>query len=118
VQSPYSQRAAARIELHGDVFDYCRSAAGHLAPDGRLCFCHAAADARPEQAIAQAGLTLLGRQEVIFRAGQPPLIALFTCALAGPRQDPPVFRIRDDAGRWTEEYLAMRREMGTVVWNP
>ena len=118
VCSPHPQRAAARIELHGDVFDYCRTAAAHLVPNGRFCFCHAAADPRPEQAVAAAGLRVLCRQDVVFRADQPPLIALFTCAHDGERHDAPVFTIRDAQGRWTEDYLAMRREMGTVVWNP
>ncbi|MBI3927079.1 MAG: methyltransferase [Armatimonadetes bacterium] len=119
VQSPHPQRAAARIELHGDVFDYCRAAAWVLSPEGRFCFCHAAADPRPEPAIQSAGLRLLRRQDVVFRAGQPPLIALFTCGFSHqePPRTAPEFVIRDENGRWTDEYLAMRREMGTVVWN-
>lgn len=117
VRSPHPQRAAARLELHGDVSDYCRAAAAWLLPDGRFCFCHAAADPRPEQAIAAAGLHLLCRRDVVFRAHQPPLVALFTCGRYGARRDEPVFTIRDGQGRWTDEYIEMRREMGTVVWN-
>ena len=116
VQSPHPQKAAARIELHGDVFDYCRTAAQALAPDGRFCFCHAAADPRPEPAIEAAGLRLLQRRDVVFRADQPPLIALFVCALSGERRDAPPFFIRGNDGQWTDEYLAMRAAMGTVVW--
>ena len=53
--SPDAQRASARLELHGDIFDYCATAARHLAGEGRFCFCHAAADPRPERAIVAAG---------------------------------------------------------------
>jgi tRNA1(Val) A37 N6-methylase TrmN6 len=111
LQSPHPQRAAARLELHGDVFDYCRAAARVLAPGGRLCFCHAAGDPRPERAVAAAGLTLLARQEVVFRAGRPPTIALFTCGGAGQRRDPPPLLVRGPDGRRTEAYRRVRREM-------
>ncbi|GMU53152.1 MAG: hypothetical protein AMXMBFR33_22980 [Candidatus Xenobia bacterium] len=113
--SPHPQRAAARMELHGDVRDYCRAAAGHLEPSGRFVFVHAAGDQRPEEAITQAGMRLLARQEVVVRPGRTPLIALFTCAFEGERVDPAPFVVRDASNRWTEQYLAMRREMGTVL---
>lgn len=112
--SPHPQRAAARCELHGDVFDYCRTAARHLEDDGRFVFVHAGGDPRPEQAISAAGLTLLARQDVYFRRHLEPTVALFTCAWSGERRDTPPFVIRDAEGRWTEEYLAMRAEMGTT----
>lgn len=118
VQSPHPQKAAARIELHGDIFDYCRAAARALAPSGRFCFCHAAADPRPESAVVAAGLVVRARRDVRFRWDQPPLIALFECAWSGTRSDHPLFSIRGEDGQWTEEYLAMRRDMGTVVWRP
>ena len=120
VQSPHPQKAAARIELHGSVFDYCVTAARALQPGGRFVFCHAAADPRPEAAVQSAGMMVLSRQGVVFRDDQPPLIALFVCAHAScgeQRLDPPDFVIRNAAGRWTDTYLEMRREMGTVVWN-
>ncbi len=112
VQPQHLQKAAARFELHGDVADYCQAAARSLAPAGRFCFCHAADDPRPELAIRQAGLTLIGRQDVYFRASLPPRMALFTCAWHGTRADPPAFVIRDPHGHWTPAYLAMRAVMG------
>jgi tRNA1Val (adenine37-N6)-methyltransferase len=112
VQPQHPQKAAARFELRGDVFDYCQAAARSLAAQGLFCFCHTADDPRPEAAIRQAGLTLVRRQEVYFRASQPPHIALFTCAWEGARADPPPLVIRDLGGRWTAEYLALRAEMG------
>lgn len=112
VRPQHAQRAAARCELHGDVFDYCFAAARSLGDTGVFCFCHVADDPRPEQAIARAGLTLVRRQPVYFRAALPPRIALFTCAWRGERADPPPLAIRDREGRWTAEYLAIREEMG------
>lgn len=109
--SPHPQRAAARLELHGDVFDYCAVAARALAPDGRFVFCHAARDDRPEQAVARAGLRVLARRDVVFRAGQPPLIAVFTCAHTGERADAPPLLVRGADGAWTAEHLAIRRAM-------
>jgi tRNA1Val (adenine37-N6)-methyltransferase len=112
VRSPHRQKAAARFELHGDVFDYCDAAARSLADTGVFCFCHVADDPRPEQAIARAGLTLVRRQLVYFRATLPPRLALFTCVWRGERTDPPPLVIRDREGRWTAEYLAIREAMG------
>jgi tRNA1(Val) A37 N6-methylase TrmN6 len=108
----HAQKAAARFELHGDVFDYCAAAARSLATSGRFCFCHAADDPRPEAAIARAGLTPVCRQLVYFRATQPPRLALFTCAWQGERLEAPPLVIRDRHGRWTAEYLAIREAMG------
>jgi tRNA1Val (adenine37-N6)-methyltransferase len=112
VRPRHAQKAAARFELHGDVFDYCRVAARSLDETGVFCFCHAADDPRPEQAVARAGLAIVRRQLVYFRAALPPRLELFTCAWRGKRVDPPPLIIRDGEGRWTAEYLALREEMG------
>jgi len=109
--SPVPQRAAARLELHGDVDDFCAAAARWLAPGGRFCLCHAAADPRPERAIDAAGLRLLARREVVPRAGKAPLIALFTCGFAGARRDQPELVVRDAAGAFTEALHRVRRAL-------
>lgn len=109
--SPHPQRAAARLELHGDVFDLCRAVAPHLAPAGRFCLCYSARDPRPERAIAAAGLSLLARQDVRFRHDQPPMIALFTCAWQGERSDPPEISLRGPDGAWTEAWRRVRRRL-------
>jgi tRNA1Val (adenine37-N6)-methyltransferase len=112
VHSQHAQKAAARFELYGDVSDYCSAAARSLGDTGVFCFCHSAVDPRPEQAIVRAGLTLVHRQLVYFRAILPPRLALYTCARQGERTDLPPLVIRDREGRWTAEYLAIREEMG------
>jgi len=109
--SPVPQRAAARLELHGDVFDFCRAAASRLADDGRFCFCHGADDARPERAVIEAGLDLLSRQLVIFREGQPPAIALHVCGRGGQRRDRLSLTVRGRDGERTEQFRAVRRAM-------
>jgi tRNA1(Val) A37 N6-methylase TrmN6 len=111
LRSPHPQRAAARLEINGDVFDFCRAVQSQLAPDGRFCFCHGADDPRPERAVARAGLALLERRQVVFRAGQPPAIALFVCGREGRRRDPEALTVRGADGRRTPEYRAVRREM-------
>ena len=114
VVSAHPQRAAARMELHGDVMDYAAVAARALAPQGWFCFVHAAADPRPERAIAAAGLVLRHRVEVFFRANQRPTIALYAAAFSGDRQDLPPIVMRDADGVFTPAYMALRREMGAV----
>lgn len=109
--SPHPQRAAARLELHGDVFDLCRAAARHVAPSGRLCLCHSARDPRPERAIAAAGLRLLARLDVHFRHDQPPMIALFTCGWEGARRDPEPLSLRGPDGAWTQAFRQVRRRL-------
>lgn len=115
VVSPHPQRAGARMELKGSVFDYCLAAARVLEPGGRFVFCHSGTDPRPEQAIPAAGMTLLQRQDVIFRVGKRPTIALFVCAWEGERQDAEPLVIRDENGEFTAEYLQARAEMGNPL---
>jgi tRNA1Val (adenine37-N6)-methyltransferase len=115
VHPQHAQKVAARFELHGSIYDYCSAAARSLAHTGVFCFCHAADDPRPEQAIARAGLRLVRRQPVYFRATLPPRIALFTCGWKGVRDDASPLVIRDQEGRWTAEYLSMREEMGAAA---
>jgi len=111
--SGHPQKAAARFELHGDVFDYCQAASRSLTPAGLFCFCHSASDPRPAHAVKRAGLCVTGRREVRFRAHRPPSIALYTCARQGEWRDQTPLSIRGRDGRWTEEYLTIREQMGT-----
>ncbi len=116
VASPVPQRAGARIELRGDVFDYLLTAKRALAPGGRVALVHAASDLRPRLAIEQAGLALEWWCEVFFRLGRPASLALYVAGHAGeletePTPRPPVV-LRDHEGRWSEVYLELRRELG------
>jgi tRNA1Val (adenine37-N6)-methyltransferase len=114
--SPVEQRAAARMELRGTIFDYARTAARAVRPDGWFVVCFAAQDPRAEAAAAHAGLHLRRRLDVVFRADQPPMICVLAASpTPGPfHRDPPFF-IRDAEGEWTEPYFALRRQMGTDV---
>ena len=111
VASPHPQRAACRIELRGDIFDYCRAAARALAPGGVFCFCHAASDERPEAAVVEAGLRVVSKQDVCFRADRDPTIALYTCAFQGSRRDLAALVVRNNDGSWTRAYQNLRSEM-------
>ncbi len=113
IMSSNPQRAAARIELHGDVFDYCRTAARAMRPDAWFCFVHAAGDPRPEQAVAAAGLTLRHRVDVLFRDRRPPTIALFAATFGGAREDLSPIVVRDADGAFTPDYLELRALMGS-----
>lgn len=116
VVSPHPQRAGARMELRGTIADYAVTAARALAPGGRFVVCFPAADPRGVAAISAAGLHLRVRQDIVFRPYEPPLISIMVAAHEpGPTEYRPIFRIRDDAGVWTEPYLDVREEMGTVL---
>lgn len=110
--SPHPQKAGARIELRGNVYDYCEAAARWLAPNGRFVFVMAAADPRTEAAPISAGLRVEKRLDVVFGRGREPLVCVLVCGFA---HDVPDEReterlvVRGEDGEWTEEYLAFRR---------
>ena len=116
VASPVPQRAAARLELRGDVFDYLRCAARALAPGGRVSLVHAASDPRPPQAFAAAGLAPEWQAEVYFRSGRPPALRLWVGGRAeevgAPCRSALPIVLRDRGGRFTWRYLQLRWEMG------
>lgn len=114
VVSPVPQRAGARMELRGSVYDYCRAAARWLAPGGRFCFVMIADDPRTEDAPIQAGLRVIERWDYVFAAGRAPLIATLVCAREGEAEGPRVggqLVVRGDDGEWTDAYQAFRDEM-------
>lgn len=109
--SPYPHRAAARLELNGDIFDFCRVGAQRLTGDGCFCFCYPAGDPRPEEAINGAGLKLKSKQDVIFREGHPPVITLFSCGHRGEGGALPTLTTRTSSGTRSETYRKIRVEM-------
>ena len=112
VVSPHPQRAACRMELRGSVVDYCTTAARLLKPDGTFVFVHAAADPRPERAIADAGLVLNERRDILFRDGRPPTISVFKCSFTGDREDAAPFVMRTVDGAWGPDRERMREALG------
>ena len=113
-RSAVAARAVARLELHGDVADWCRAAARVLAPDGASCLVFPAGDPRPERAAAAAGLVGLSRRPVVFREGRPPALSLYVFEREGrveaPRDLAPLV-VRDAEGRRTEAMREVRRAM-------
>lgn len=117
--SPHPQRAGARMELRGSIFDYAKTAARAMTPDGLFVCCFAAGDPRAEEAIAAAGLWLRVRQDVVFREPCAPMITLLAATrTSGVRDRRPPLVIRDSTGEWTEAYLRIREQMGTVLDRP
>jgi len=120
VISPHPQRAGARMELRGSIFDYCATARRALARNGRVSLVFAAGDPRGEEALSDAGLALVWRRDVVFREGQPPTITLLVGAhegaegLSEPERKAPLY-IRQADGRFTEEIWALRQAMGTKL---
>ncbi|MEW6272039.1 MAG: methyltransferase domain-containing protein [Thermodesulfobacteriota bacterium] len=122
--SPRVQRAPCRIEQRGGIEDYCRAAARLLAPGGRFVTCAGGAQtARVAASARGAGLRLTATRDVVPRAGKPPLLAVHVLCrrddLAGrpagedagaPLVPPLVVRAAD--GRWTQDFRALRRDMG------
>jgi tRNA1(Val) A37 N6-methylase TrmN6 len=117
--SPRVQRAPCRLEERGGIEAYCAAAARLLAPGGWLVACAGGAqDARVDAAARAAGLGVVRRRPVVPRAGKAPLLAVHALRRAadvpGMRQatvEPPLV-VRDAAGRWTDEFRALRRDMG------
>lgn len=108
VVSPHPQRAACRMELRGNVFDYCMTAARALAPDGWFALVHSAVDDRPEQALAAAGLTVRSRRDIYFRRNRAPTIAVWTAGFGGTRVDQPDMVIREETGEMTLAWEEVR----------
>lgn len=111
VLGDHPQKQACRFELRGDVRDYCRVAASHLAPGGVLALVFPTSPAelqRVEEAATQAELVLVRRRPVVFREGEAPLIGLF---LLMSKQDLPDWM---HTKTWVEPTLIIRTRDGSV----
>jgi tRNA1Val (adenine37-N6)-methyltransferase len=109
-----AQKAHARFELRGDIGDYARAAARHLAPDGVFVCCFPTPQkARAIARVGDAGLHVTAVRDVVPRAGRRPLFTLFACRRdARPcRVDPPL-EVRTRDGVVTDEMRAVRRRFG------
>jgi len=108
IQGEHPQKIACRFELRGDIKDYARVAAAHMAAGGVFaCVFPEEQRGRLETAVLAAGLTIVRRRPVVFREGEPPLVGLFLMMRAA---DLP------EAGRqmWVEPPLVIRAADGSV----
>ena len=111
VESGHPQKLACRFELRGTVADYCTTAAKHLAPGGFFAcvFPHEPAQlARVQSGARAAGLVVVRKRPVVFREGDPALVALF--GLMRAEDLPGWFR----GETWTEPDLVIRTRDGKI----
>lgn len=115
----HAQAVPARIEVRGSVTDYAEAAARILAPGGLFAFVFPTAQLeRALAGIADAGLKLIRRRDIVFREGDTPLITLFAASRAGDvpatyeaPMEPPL-TIRTRTGGVDPEYSAIRMSFG------
>lgn len=118
-EAEHPQAIPARMEVRGSVADYARAAARILAPAGVFVFVFPTIQtARAEQALADAGLVLIRKRDVIFKEGETPLITLFAATRVGdipstfvPFHEPSLTIRRRDGGV-DGEYSAIRLSFG------
>jgi tRNA1(Val) A37 N6-methylase TrmN6 len=111
LQSEHPQKVACRFEVRGSIADYCATAAKHLAPGGFFAcvFPHESAQlARVEAGAREAGLIIIRKRPVVFREGDPSLVALF--GLMRAEDLPNWFR----GQTWTEPDLIIRTRDGKI----
>jgi len=111
VESEHPQKLACRFELRGNIADYCTVAARHLAPGGFFACVFPVSPvqlARLEAGAREAGLVIVRRRSVVFREGEPALIALFGMMRAVDL--PEWFR----AQTWVEPDLIVRTREGKI----
>jgi tRNA1(Val) A37 N6-methylase TrmN6 len=123
VKSEHPQRLACRFELRGDIADYCATAAKHLALGGFFASVfpfEPAQLARVQAGAKAAELVIVRQRPVIFREGEPPLVALFGMMRAedlpewfrGQTWEEPPLIIRKRDGKIHPEYSAVKLAIG------
>ncbi len=117
-----SQKAHARFELRGTVFDYARAARRALAStaDSRFVFCFPTPQkARAFKALHESGFSAVRHRDVIPREGLGPLFSLFACQVGKHEEveESPLI-VRHEAGEPTAEMRHVRRTFGFVVPEP
>ena len=121
IEGDHPQKVACRFELRGDIHDYARVAASHLAPGGVFAcvFPHEQID-RVVRAAQSAGLAIVRRRPVAFKDGEPPLIELFLMMTSSDLPEamrartwiepPLIIRATDDSVH--PEYAAIKLSVG------
>ena len=121
VEGDHPQKVACRFELRGDIADYARVAACHLAPGGVFaCVFPEDQRARLESAARAADVVIVRRRPVVFREGEPPLVGLFLMmrsidlpvAARGRSWVEPPLIIRASDGSVHSEYAAVKLAIG------
>jgi tRNA1(Val) A37 N6-methylase TrmN6 len=121
IEGDHPQKIACRFELRGDIADYARVAAAHLALGGLFaCVFPEEQRSRVERAAREASLVIVRRRPVVFREGGPPLIGLFAMMRAddlpermhGQTWIEPPLVIRCADGRVHPEYGAVKLAIG------
>ena len=123
LQSDHPQKVACRFEVRGSIADYCATAAQRLARGGFFAcvFPHEPAQlARVEAAAKNSNLVIVRKRPVVFREGDPALIALFGMMRAedlpewfrGHTWVEPELIIRTRDGKIHPEYAAVKLAIG------
>ena len=110
------QRGPCRFEHLGGIEAYCTAAAPRLAPGAPFIACEAWNQReRVEPAAIAANLQLVRWREIVPRMGKEPLLCIFAMRHADAAEalvvEPPLV-VRDEHGRRTEEFRAIRAVMG------
>jgi tRNA1Val (adenine37-N6)-methyltransferase len=110
------QWAGCHLEQRGGVEDFTHAAARLLAPQGWFVTCAAAAQVeRVARGAARAGLTVVRRMDVVPREGKEVLFSMWAMRRrhhAGQLRIDRVLVVRDRLGCWTEQFRALRTDMG------
>jgi tRNA1Val (adenine37-N6)-methyltransferase len=109
------QFGPCHFEHRGGIEAYCSSAARLLRPDGRFVVAAAAGQiGRVHDTITTAGLVIERRLDVIPRAGKGVLFSVYVMRGADVPGFPVIdtLVVRDERGRRTERFCALRRDMG------
>jgi tRNA1(Val) A37 N6-methylase TrmN6 len=121
IEGDHPQKVACRFELRGDIGDYARTAAAHLARGGLFaCVFPEEQRGRAEAAARDASLVIVRRRPVVFTEGEPPLVTLFAMSAAADLPEwmhgrtwvePPLV-IRSADGSIHPEYAAVKLAVG------
>ena len=119
IAGDHPQKVACRFELRGDIADYCRVAAAHLASGGLFaCVFPEEQRERVERAATAASLVTVRSRGVVFRETEPPLVRLFAMSRASDLpaslrawEEPPLV-IRTATGDVHPEYSAVKLAIG------
>jgi tRNA1(Val) A37 N6-methylase TrmN6 len=121
IEGGHPQKVACRFELRGDIGDYARVAAAHVASGGVFaCVFPDEQTDRVLNAAHASNLTIVRRRPVVFKEGDPPLIGLFLMmnasdlpdAMRGQTWVEPPLVIRAADGSVHPEYAAVKLAVG------